>query len=328
MIQVNKKFFAGALSLFMIAPTPVFATNPLESSQTNATQSAEERFKSEDNSNEARKEQPFDIQEEAYSLFGEAKQNFQNLQEQYGSLDEETNAGKGFQAYLKSIQADKENQALQNEINQIAQGYYTVNANTNTMSSLADAVGGVSDEEKAEELEQQEASQKEEEDSTLEIEDGNKTFAEAFGDESLASTDEYNAIKDQQKQQSLTDKESQSKEFGESLSKSEEKAQNNTSDTTSKQQANQQAIDKKNNEMKNDKNSSTAQNNSDIANSKQNNSAFGSAAANQNTTIQKNYNTLRKQIISAQKAISSAGNSASTSKSYQNKVKNIIKSVK
>lgn len=119
-MSVNKKIFAGFLSLLMVSPTPVFATNPLEESQNASQQTAEDRFKNEDNSNEAKNQQPFDIQSEAYSIYGSAKADFQRLQSQYGSLNETNNASSGFKAYLKSVQEDKDNMQLQNEINKVA----------------------------------------------------------------------------------------------------------------------------------------------------------------------------------------------------------------
>lgn len=329
-MSVNKKIFAGVLSLLMVSPTPVFATNnPLEESQNATQQAMQDRFENEDNSNEAKNQQPFDIQSEAYSIYGSAKADFQKLQSQYGSLNETNNASTGFKAYLKSVQEDKDNQALQNEINKVAAANYTVKTTDNTLNDLAQAVEGISDEEKAESLKQQEKAEQEEKDNTIiEESEENVTFSDAFGDESLAINDKYNQTKDKQTQKTEESKEDNIKSFGDAYNQSQDNNEKNQQQTQDKASANKNKTDKTNQSLNSQYNQAVNEANKNISNSENTNKAFGNAAAGQNTSIQKNYSALRKQIISAQKTISSTTSKASASKSYQSKVNSIINKIK
>lgn len=325
---MNKKIFAGVLSLSMLAPTPVLATdNPLSTSQNESLLAASEKFKNEDNSNKAKNKQPFDIQSEAYSLYSSAKSDFISLKENYGNLYEESNASEGFKSYLKSVQEDKDNQALQNDINKVAQANYTVKTTSETMSNLADAVGGVSDEEKASELEAQEQSKKEAVDNVV-LSDKNVTFSEAYENDSLEFGNSFSNTRDEQTQKTNENKESNLKEFGSASQNSNETSEKNQQDAQDKANQNKKNNDKINQSLDSQLSQKQDETDSKISQSKDKNSGFGNAAASQNSTIQKNYNILRQQIINSQKAISSASSSASTSKTYQKKVNSIINKIK
>lgn len=324
---MNKKIFVGILSLLMMSPTPVFAANPLKQSQSDALQSAQNKYKNEDNSNAAKNQQPFDIQGEAYSIYGKAKSDFEKLQNQYGNLNETDNVGEGFKSYLKNIQEDKDNQALQNEINKVASANYTVKTTSETMNSLAKAVEGVDDEEKSLLMEQQDKEKQENEENTI-VKEENDTFSDVFGNESIQLNDKYNQTKEEQDKKSDDNNQSQIKDFGKYYKESDEENQKNQQKVKDDQQSNKNKTDDINNALDSQYVQSSQNADKNVSDAKNTNKSFGKAASGQNVSIQKNYSTLRKQIISAQKAVSGATSKASTNKSYQKMVNSIINKIK
>lgn len=324
-----KKYLIATLSsiltLGMMNTSIVVATsNPLASDQSKNETNLENKAKEKDVSHTAQNEQPFSIKDEAYSLYSGAKQEFNSLQKQYGSLDEESNAGAGFTSYLKTIREDKNNQQLQAKVNQMSQGGYDVSVSVDSFESLATAVQGVSDEDKKDSLEAQEKQDEEKKNNSVLSDDedeydSDKAFGAGFNANKSKYEDSFNKLKEENDESSQKESEKQVKEFGDSKQSTDDSVKKEAEEAAKKKEDNKNSIQ---NEFAKDFESQKNQNNGSLSQAESDGKKF--LESGKNKTILKNYSTLRTAIINAQKAVASAGKSANTSKAYANKVKNMI----
>lgn len=306
----------------MVSPVCAYATdsNPLSGSQEETNQKQNDKFETLDNSDNAKKSQPFDIQNEAYTLYSDAKQSFVNLQNQYGSLDESSNLGDGFKSYLKSIREDKENQQLQAKVNQMAQGNYDVKTTENTMSTLADAVEGISDDDKKELMDTQDKENEENDNSY----NSDIAFAEGFGSDTKSLRENYDKTKESNNKELEASSQKQIKEFGEAKDGADADAKNDTKRNEAVSDEMKNNSGEVNQKIKDEYKKAAEENVQKANKDKSGVKSFAQSAAGQNKTIQKNYSAIRSQILNVQKLLNSSSKSGSASQSYANKIKNII----
>ena len=311
------------LSLNLVGVSPAYATdNPLKDSQEKEQENLKKKAQKEDISNKADENQPFSIKDEAYSIYASSKESFNNLQMQYGHLDGDSQAGQGFKSYLKIISEDKENQQLQARLNQMAQGDYSVNVSADKYDSLKDAVEGVTDEQKESNMNIQENEESKSKDSQIiNSDDYNSDIAFGSGYQSYVQqyTNKYEQNKKDTQDSSEEVTSQQTKEFGKSKENSQSQSEKDKQEVAQKEKQNKEAIQRNYNKQFN---SQKNENSQSLSKNEKANEKF--LESGKNKSILKSYNQLKNAIVASQKAVSNAGKSASASKSYENKVKNII----
>lgn len=314
------------LSLNLVGVSPAYATdNPLKDSQEKEQENLKKQAQKEDISNKADENQPFSIKDEAYSIYASSKESFNNLQMQYGHLDGDSQAGQGFKSYLKIISEDKENQQLKARLNQMAQGDYSVSVSADKYDSLKDAVEGVTDEQKEAEMNSQEDEEEKGKDSQVmgadKSDDYNSDIAFGSGYQSYVKqyTNKYEQNKKDTQDKSDEVTSQQTKEFGKSKDNSQSQSEKDKQEIAQKDKENKESIQRNYNEQFN---SQKNENNQSLSKNEKANEKF--LESGKNKSILKSYNQLKNAIVASQKAVSNAGKSASASKSYENKVKNII----
>lgn len=317
------KYVILGIASFLTMSTPVYAIgNPLSDNQEKNEKELQNKAKENDITYKASDNQKISISDESYSLYASSKESFNQMQTQYGSLDEDSNMGKGFSSYLSSIREDKENQQFQAKLNQMAQGYYSVDVSTDNYEALANALA-VTDETKKETIENQEKESEEKKDSILEDTDddydSNLEFGAGFNKNLKDYTDKYNEKVSENQKNTEETVANQQKEFGEDVNKSSDAAKKDLEDVNEQSKKNKLDIQ---NSFSEEFTSQSQKNNSELENKK--NVAESFLNSGENKTIVKNYSTLRKAIITAQKTIANASKSATATKEYANKVKSII----
>lgn len=319
----NYKIFTGIITCSLIlSPVCAFATdsNPLSGSQGETSKNLEEKFEKEDNTDNAKNNQPFDIQNEAYTIYSDAKKSFNLLQTQYGSLDESTNTNEGFKNYLKSIRQDKENQQLQAKVNQMAQGNYDVETTVGTMSSLAEAVEGISDDDKKELMDAQDKETKDNDESY----NSDTAFAEGFGSDTKSLKESYDNTKENNNKELEESSQKQIKEFGASKNHSIAQSEKEKTDAEKMNEESKQKNSETKKQLEEEYKSAANNDSLKANNSKEATKSFAQSASGQNKTIQKNYSAIRTQILNVQKMLNSSSKSGSALKSYESKIKDII----
>lgn len=314
---MKKQFIYSGLASFLVigllSSGPVYASNdknPLKSSQDTSEKALKNKEKQDDISNKAKENQPFNISEEAYSIYSESKEAFMSLQKQYGNLSS-LNTSTSFQSYLKNISEDKENQELQYNIDLMKQGNYEIDIETNKYNEI---LTQYSNETKKEYIEEQEDL----ENNSVDNQDKESNSNEFGKDVFLKNDKSYQNKENSYWQSQVTSFQSQV---------------NSSNEAKNKEQANLDKEDKQNsdkisNNYKSQFNMEKKKNETDLKKKEQTNEKSTKEKIN-TTTITKNYNVLRKSILASQKTITKKSKSDSQYKeTVQKKINNIAKKKK